>query len=357
MTRDACVGKPQPAASGQSRYNPVNLKDKETFLMNDRVNRSTDQQAAVALVQNVAERVVQSVSQVIFGKRNEIRLTVLGLLAQGHLLMEDIPGVGKTMMAKALSRSIGCQFSRIQFTPDMTPSEVTGTSIYNDQKREFEFHPGPLFAQIVLADEINRATPKTQSALLEAMQERQVTVDGRTYPMADPFLILATQNPIEYEGTYPLPEAQLDRFLLRIQLGYPSPAEEMVVLSSQQYGHPIDNMRQVITVQELVAAQTAIRDIYVADEIKAYIIDLVNATRTHQDVYLGASPRGSLALFRASQTRAAMAGRDYVIPDDVKALAEVTLAHRVIANDRDVNTRMLIQQVLQSTPVRGASAR
>jgi len=327
--------------------------------MTDRPNptRPGGETNIVAQVQNVAERIVQSIGQVIYGKRNEIRLTVLSLLAEGHLLLEDIPGVGKTTLAKALARSVGCHFSRIQFTPDLQPAAVTGTSIYNEATREFVFHPGPVFAQIVLADEINRATPKTQSALLEAMEERQVTVDGQTYPMQQPFLIMATQNPIDYEGTYPLPEAQLDRFLLRIQLGYPSPAEELVVLSSQQYEHPINNVRQVVSLQELVTAQRAIRDVYAAEEIKRYIVELVNATRRHPLVYLGASPRGSLALFRASQTRAAMAGRDYVLPDDIKALAEFTLAHRIIPHDRDVNTRQIVQEALQTTPVPGATAR
>src|SRR5690606_27289931 len=267
---------------------------------------------SVEIVQQVAERIAHSVSQVIVGKRNEVRLTVLGLLSHGHILIEDIPGVGKTMMAKALARSIGCTFSRIQFTPDMLPSDVTGVSLFNQKTREFEFRAGPIMAQIILADEINRATPKTQAALLEAMEERQVTVDGVTYPMSDPFLILATQNPIEYEGTFPLPEAQLDRFLMRVQLGYPSAAEELTVLSAQQYQHPLENMHQVVTVQELLEAQFAVREVYVAEEVKRYVIDLVTATRTHPDVYLGSSPRGSLALFRAAQTRAAMAGRDYV---------------------------------------------
>ncbi|MCU0498032.1 MAG: MoxR family ATPase [Anaerolineae bacterium] len=315
----------------------------------------------MGIVQSVAERIAQSVSQVIIGKRNEVRLTVLGLIARGHILIEDIPGVGKTMMTKALARAIGGAFNRIQFTPDMLPSDVTGVSIFNPQTREFEFRPGPIMAQIVLADEINRATPKTQAALLEAMEERQVTVDGVTYGMQDPFLILATQNPIEYEGTFPLPEAQLDRFLIRIQLGYPSPAEELTVLSAQQYQHPLENMRQVVTIPELVAAQNAVREIYVADEIKRYIIDLVTATRQHPDVYLGSSPRGSLALFRTAQTRAAMAGRDYVIPDDVKALAEVTLAHRIIvgpaARIRDISSRTIVQDVLSSTAVPGATTR
>lgn len=314
----------------------------------------------VGLVQDVAERITNNVSQVIVGKRNEIRLTVLGLLSQGHILIEDIPGVGKTMLAKTLARSIGCTFSRIQFTPDMLPSDVTGVSLFNQKSREFEFRAGPIMAQIVLADEINRATPKTQAALLEAMEEKQVTVDGVTYNMQDPFLILATQNPIEYEGTFPLPEAQLDRFLIRIQLGYPTPNEEFTILSAQQYEHPLQAVHQVVNVQELTAAQQAIREIYVADEVKRYIIDLVNATRQHPDVYLGSSPRGSLAIFRTSQARAAMAGRDYVIPDDVKALAEVALAHRIIvgpaARIKDISSRTIVQDILSATPVPGASA-
>lgn len=324
-------------------------------------SRAVSNQQPIALAQSVAERIVQSISQVIIGKRNEVRLAVLGLLCRGHILIEDIPGVGKTMLAKALARTIGCTFSRIQFTPDMLPSDVTGVSLFNQKTREFEFRAGPIMAQIVLADEINRATPKTQAALLEAMEERQVTVDGVTYPMEDPFIILATQNPIEYEGTFPLPEAQLDRFLIRIQLGYPSPAEELTVLSAQQYEHPIHNMRQVVSVQELLAAQQIIREIYVADEIKRYIVDLANATRQHPDVYLGSSPRGSLALFRASQARATMAGRDYVIPDDVKALAEATLAHRIIvgptARIKEVSSRTIVHDILMTTPVPGAVPR
>jgi MoxR-like ATPase len=320
--------------------------------------RSTNNQN-VGIIQTVAERISQGVSQVIFGKRNEVRLTVLGLLSRGHILLVDVPGVGKTMLAKAIARSVGCTFSRIQFTPDMLPSDVTGVSLFNQKTREFEFRAGPIIAQVVLADEINRATPKTQSALLEAMEEQQVTVDGVTYNMPDPFMILATQNPIEYEGTFPLPEAQLDRFLMRIQIGYPSPNEEVTILSAQQYEHPINNIQQIVSVQELLAAQQAVHEIYVADEIKHYIIDLVTASRQHPDVYLGSSPRGSLALFRTAQARAAMAGRDYVIPDDVKALAEVTLAHRIIvgpaARIKDISSRTVVQDILATTPVVGAS--
>lgn len=318
-------------------------------------------QQHIALAQNVAERISQSVSQVIIGKRNEVRLAVLGLLSRGHILIEDIPGVGKTMLAKALAKTVGCTFSRIQFTPDMLPSDITGVSLFNQKTREFEFRAGPIMAQIVLADEINRATPKTQAALLEAMEEKQITVDGVTYPIGDPFMILATQNPIEYEGTFPLPEAQLDRFLIRIQLGYPTPSEELTVLSAQQYEHPLANLNQVVSLQELQAAQMAIREIYVAEEIKRYIVDLGNASRQHADVYLGSSPRGSLALFRTAQARAAMAGREYVIPDDVKALAEVTLAHRILvgpaARIKDITSRTIVQDLLNSVPVPGASAR
>jgi MoxR-like ATPase len=315
---------------------------------------------SLSIVREVSERVAQSVGQVIIGKRNEVRLAILGLLANGHILLEDIPGVGKTMMARALSKAIGCSFSRIQFTPDMLPSDVTGVSIYNQQSNQFEFRAGPIMAQVVLADEINRATPKTQAALLEAMEEKQVTVDGITYKMAMPFMILATQNPIEYEGTFPLPEAQLDRFLIRIQMGYPTPAEELTVLSAQQYQHPIENLQQVISLDDLLNAQQAVRHVYVAEEVKQYIINIVTATRTHQDVYLGASPRGSLALFRTSQVRAAMAGRDYVIPDDVKALAEVTLGHRILVDSaaryRKITTRSILNDILNNMSIPGSSA-
>lgn len=311
--------------------------------------------------QEIAERAAENVGQVIIGKRNEVRLAILGLLCRGHILLEDIPGVGKTMMAKSLARALGCTFSRIQFTPDMLPSDITGVSIYNPKMREFEFRPGPIMAQIILADEINRATPKTQSALLEAMEEGQVTVDGATYSLSHPFMIMATQNPIEYEGTFPLPEAQLDRFLIRLQIGYPKPAEELAILSAQQYRHPIQNLRQVVSLQELLSAQQLVKEVYAAKEVKQYIVNLITASRRHPDVYLGSSPRGSLALFRTSQARAAMAGRDYVIPDDVKALAEVTLAHRIIvgpaARIKNISSRTVVQDILQTTPVPGSSVR
>ena len=330
----------------------------ETSFETERTHNGTVQRQ-VLLVQSVAERIVQHVGKVIIGKRNEILLTVLGLVCKGHLLIEDIPGVGKTMLAKALAQAIGCNFSRIQFTPDMLPSDVTGVSLFNQQTREFEFRGGPIMAQIVLADEINRATPKTQAAMLEVMEEQQVTVDGVTYYLDDPFMILATQNPIEYEGTFPLPEAQLDRFLLRIQLGYPKPQEEIEILTAQQYEHPIYQLTQTVSVEELCQAQEAVRQVYVAEEVKRYIIELVLATRRHPDVYLGSSPRGSLALFRSAQARAAMAGREFVIPDDVKALAEVTLAHRMIvspiARVKDISSRSIVQDLLARTPIPGAT--
>lgn len=313
------------------------------------------------VTQTVTERVLNNVRRVIVGKDNEIRLTLVGLLCEGHMLIEDVPGVGKTMLARTLARSVGCTFRRIQFTPDMLPSDVTGVSIYNQKTQEFEFRPGPIMAQIVLTDEINRATPKTQSALLEAMEERQVTVDGITYPMARPFMVLATQNPIEYEGTFPLPEAQVDRFMMRIQLGYPTRANEADVLSSQVDHHPIEDVQQAVTAEELVAAQREVRSIYVDDLVKSYIVDLVANTREHQDIYLGASPRGSLALFNGARAWAAIQGRNYVLPDDVKLLAESVLAHRLLispsARIKNVTPRQIVEDTLRHTPVPGARAK
>ncbi len=308
-------------------------------------------------VKKFAERVIDNIETVIIGKRSSIELAVIGLLCQGHLLIEDVPGVGKTMLARSLARSLGCIFSRIQFTPDMLPSDVTGVSIFNQVSREFEFRPGPIMAQIVLADEINRATPKTQAALLEAMEEQQVTVDGITHILPDPFLVLATQNPIEYEGTFPLPEAQVDRFLLRLRLGYPAALDEVNILERQQFQHPFKKLDKVVSVEELNAAQQAIRGIFVSPALKRYIIDLVGQTRKHSEVYLGASPRGSLALFRSAQARATILGREFVLPDDIKALAVPTLAHRVIlgpgARLRDLNAEQVVEEILRSVPVPG----
>ena len=308
-------------------------------------------------VQTLATTLIENVEKVIVGKTASVRTAVISLLSSGHLLIEDVPGVGKTMLARALARSVGLAFDRIQFTPDMLPSDITGVSIFNQQTREFEFRPGPIMAQIVLADEINRATPKTQAALLEAMEERQVTVDGVTYPLKRPFMVIATQNPIEYEGTFPLPEAQLDRFLLRIDLGYPSARDEIAMLDRQQHHHPIETVEQVVTADELLAAQAAIREIYVDDRIKQYIVALVDASRKSSDVYLGASPRASLTLFRTAQALAAIAGRDYVVPDDVKALAVSAMAHRIIvgpaARIKDVSSANIVEEILRTVPVPG----
>jgi MoxR-like ATPase len=306
-------------------------------------------------VQASGQRAVANVERVIVGKHREVRLALVALLCQGHVLIEDVPGTGKTVLAKAVARTLGCAFRRIQFTPDLLPSDVTGLSIYNQKTGEFEFRPGPILAQVVLADEINRATPKTQSALLECMEERQVTVDGVTYPMPRPFIVLATQNPIEYEGTFALPEAQLDRFMLRLRLGYPTPTEEIVILDEQKRIHPLDDLGEVLSVSELRAMQTAVREIYVDASVSEYIVRLVNATRTHPDIYLGASPRGSIALYRSGQARAALLGRDYVIPDDVKALAGPALAHRLIiktsSSIREIVAETVVRELLETIPV------
>ena len=308
-------------------------------------------------IQESGEKVVANVERVIVGKHHEVRLALVALLCRGHLLIEDVPGTGKTMLAKAIAKSLGCSFRRIQFTPDLLPTDVTGLSIYNQKTAEFEFRPGPIMAQVVLADEINRATPKTQSSLLECMEEHQSTVDGTTYFMPDPFLVIATQNPIEYEGTFALPEAQLDRFMLRIRLGYPQPMEEIVILDEQKRTHPLAELEVVCEVDELRELQSAVRDIYVDSTVSDYIVRLVNGTRNHPDVYLGASPRGSLALYRAGQAMAALLGRDYVIPDDIKALAEPALAHRLIiktsSSIHDVQAAQVIRELLDTTAVEG----
>jgi len=311
-------------------------------------------------IQETGDRVLANVERVIVGKHSEVRFALVALLCRGHLLIEDVPGTGKTVLAKAIARSLGCSFRRIQFTPDLLPSDVTGLSIYNQKTAEFEFRPGPIMSQVVLADEINRATPKTQSALLECMEERQATVDGTTYPMPDPFLVIATQNPIEYEGTFALPEAQLDRFMLRIKLGYPSQLDEVVILDEQKRTHPIDDLEVVCTVEELQEMQKAVREIYVDPSVAEYIVRLVTGTRDHGDIYLGASPRGSIALYRAGQALAGLLGRDYVIPDDVKALAEAALAHRLIiktsSSIHDVQPAQVVRELLETTPVGAAGA-
>ncbi len=308
-------------------------------------------------IQSFGTRLISNLEKVIVGKRPTIETIVVGLLCQGHVLIEDVPGVGKTVLARSLAKSLGCSFNRLQFTPDMLPSDVTGVSIFDQSKRVFEFRPGPIFAQIVLVDEINRATPKTQAALLESMEEKQVTVDGITHVLPSPFMVLATQNPIEYEGTFPLPEAQLDRFLLRVRLGYPNPADEIEILDRQQLRHPIETLESVIAVEELRSVMEEIKKIYVSKAVKRYLVDLVNRTRQSSDVYLGASPRGSLALFRTGQAVAALAGRDYVLPDDIKSLAIPVLAHRVIvgpaARLRELSAEKIVEEILENLPVPG----
>ncbi len=306
----------------------------------------------------IAERILHNVERVIVGKTDAVRLALIALMCRGHVLIEDVPGVGKTVLARSLAASTGCSFRRIQFTPDLLPSDITGVSIYNQKSGDFEFRAGPIMAQVVLADEVNRATPKTQSALLEAMEERQTTVDGVTHPLPHPFIVLATQNPIEYEGTFPLPEAELDRFLLRIQLGYPSQVDEVRIMEAQQLAHPIDSLEQVTTPAEIEHLQQAIRTVYVDPLIKQYIAAVMDATRHHESVYLGASPRGSLALYRAGQAAALLDGRDFVTPDDVKELAYATLGHRLIvspsARVRDVDPASVINGCLARVLVPGS---
>ncbi|WIG58605.1 MAG: MoxR-like ATPase [Ktedonobacterales bacterium] len=304
-----------------------------------------------------AERVIENIERVIIGKHEAVRLTLIAVLCGGHVLIEDVPGVGKTVLAKSIARSIGCTFKRIQFTPDLLPSDVTGVSMYNQRAGEFEYRPGPIMSQFVLADEINRATPKTQSALLEAMEEQQVTVDGVTHLLPAPFIVMATQNPIEYEGTFPLPEAQLDRFLLNISMGYPSPADEVTIMDRQQRSHPIDSLEQILSEEDLRVMQAQVREMRIEKEIREYIVSIVAATRQHQQVYLGASPRGSLGLFHASQAMAALRGGDFVKADDVKALVKPVLSHRIIvapaARVRGVTPATILDEVLGLVPVPG----
>jgi MoxR-like ATPase len=306
-------------------------------------------------IRHLVETTADNVERVIIGKRREVELVMVALLCKGHVLIEDVPGVGKTMLTKAIARSIGSSFKRIQFTPDLLPSDVTGVNIFNQQRGTFEYRPGPIVAQMVLADEINRATPKTQAALLEAMEEAQISVDGVTHALPQPFIVLATENPIDYEGTFPLPEAQLDRFLLRLALGYPGRAGELEMLDRQHRRHPLETLQQVITVDDLKVAQEAVKGVHVAHAIREYIVSLVEATRHHEDVFLGASPRGSIALFNAVRAWAAIRGRDFVIPDDVKLLAEPTLAHRIIigpaARMRGFDSRSVVADLLRSIPI------
>jgi MoxR-like ATPase len=303
----------------------------------------------------VANKISANIERVILGKRSQIQLCLVAYLCEGHILLEDVPGVAKTMLARALARSVGCTFKRIQCTPDLLPTDVTGVSVFNQKTAEFEFRPGPVFAQTLLADEINRTTPRTQSALLEAMAERRVSVDGQTYTLKPPFLVIATQNPIDHEGTFPLPEAQLDRFLIRVSLGYPNLEEEGKMLQRLQHGHPIDDLNPVVSAADFVAAQEAVREVHVEDKLRRYILEIVHETRQHEDVLLGGSPRASIALFRTAQAVAAINGRGFVTPDDVKRMAVPVLAHRLILRPesrlRKVTPEGLLKELISDVRV------
>jgi len=305
----------------------------------------------------VGRRIIENVAKVIVGKTTVVEQALATLVAQGHILVEDVPGVGKTTLSKALAISIGCSFQRIQFTPDLLPSDVTGISVYNQQSGDFNFRPGPIMAQVVLADEINRATPKTQAALLEAMEEHQVTVDGVTHPLQPPFMVVATQNPIEYEGTFPLPEAELDRFLMRLSLGYPDFTEELAIIERQEQTHPIDSLEPVASPAEVVNMQEAAKQVYVDRLVRHYIVTLTEATRSHRDVALGASPRATLGLFRTARALALVQDRDYVVPDDIKMLAPAALSHRIVlspaARMRGIRSEVVITELLNQVNVPG----
>jgi MoxR-like ATPase len=308
----------------------------------------------------IAQAIIDNVEKVIIGKTRSVELGVIALMCEGHALIEDVPGVGKTMLARSIARSVGCEFKRIQFTPDLLPTDVTGVSIYNQASGDFEFRAGPIISQIVLADEVNRATPKTQSAMLEAMEEKQVTVEGITHAVPTPFMVMATQNPVEYEGTFPLPEAQLDRFLLLVSLGYPTTEEELAIIDGQLLAHPIDSLEPVANAQQIHELQEAIRSVYVDELIKQYVVSIVESTRVHPDIALGASPRGSLALFRGAQALAVIRGRDFALPDDVKELAVPVLSHRIIvsaaARMRGVAAAEIVGATIDQVPVPGAQA-
>lgn len=306
-------------------------------------------------IQPIAERLKKNIGEVLVGKDAMVELALVALLCEGHLLIEDVPGIGKTTLARAIARSLSCSFARIQFTPDLLPADISGVSIFNRQTSEFEFRPGPILNQLVLADEVNRATPRTQSALLEAMQERTVTVDGVTHEIPRPFLVMATQNPIELEGTFPLPEAQVDRFMLKVKLGYPTEAEENEILLRYRHTDPLESLKPVASPTELLAAQKQVRDITVEDSVRQYMVRLVQSTREHPAVELGASPRGSMALYRASQALAAMRGRSFVLPDDVKYLAPFVLTHRMVISPqtrlRGRTPETVLAEIIESVPV------
>jgi len=314
-----------------------------------------EQELEATRTAELAERVIGNLQRVIHAPEETLQFSFLCLLAEGHLIIEDFPGVGKTSLAKALARSIDCAFSRLQFTPDLLPSDVTGVNVFNQRSNEFEFRPGPVFANILLVDEINRASPKTQAALLECMQERQVTVDGVSYQLPPPFMVMATQNPIEYEGTYPLPEAELDRFTMRIAIGYPPLADEATMLSVQATDQPLDRLESVASAEELMEAIDDARRVFVEESLNRYVVTLLRQTRSDSRLYLGASPRAGIALMRVAKARAIVSGRDYVEPDDVKTVAPIVLAHRLIlapeARSSGLDAEDLVRSVLERTPV------
>jgi MoxR-like ATPase len=314
---------------------------------------------SIAKARLTAQNIVSNIEKVIVGKSKAIELAVIGLISHGHILIEDAPGVGKTMLARSLAKSVNCSFKRIQFTPDMLPGDITGVSVFNQKKSDFEFRAGPIMANMVLADEINRATPRVQSALLECMEERQISVDGVTYPMPSPFHVFATQNPVEYEGTFPLPETQLDRFVMRIKLGYPNLEEEIAIMQQQQFQHPIEKISCVANCEDLISLQEAVKKIYVDKNVQQYIAVLIEATRNNPSIYLGASPRGSLSLYRTAQARALLMGREFALPDDVKALAEPVLAHRLVLHSldgsKDRSGRTIINEILSAIPIPGVT--
>ena len=309
----------------------------------------------MSTVTPTTKKIIANVEKVVIGKRQEIVLALVAYFSEGHILLEDVPGVAKTMLARAIAQSVGCTFNRAQCTPDLLPTDITGASIFNPKTTEFEFRPGPLFAQIVLADEINRTTPRTQAALLEAMAERRVTVDGHTYELERPFLVIATQNPVDHEGTFPLPEAQLDRFLVRMSMGYPSQEHEGQMLERLRHDHPIESLSPVVSPEDILECQRAVREVHVDKKVRNYILEIVHATREHEDLSLGGSPRASIALFRTSQAMAIVRGHDFVLPDDVKRMVKPVLAHRLIVRPesrlRKVNAESVIDEIMDEVPV------